>query len=792
MSIYRCEICGKLFNRVGNGVYCQRPHFRSCPICGKPVEFHRLSDPIKCCSHECTKILTSKIKFGISENSFKSEIIPLTDPQSEFHFEIQQFIESFRFPVVIDYVSDKSYRIFIPKLNIVFDCIFSEYVECYDPVYSDFVDKYGDAKIIPLHESDWVTHHNAVESVIRNAIAKFETRVNVKQLRIEIVDTELAERFIYKNSLCSDIIADLHIGLFSEDHQLFYVVSFHRRKSSESVWDIVSICSRYNEMVHNGFDRVLNHFIRKYQPSMLFAKFRSYDFCVDVLRDYGFVQSNSPVNMNDFVNLQLDPLTTDIAKPCALCGKKFIPEKSSTRVCGSVHYRSCAFCNKPFVIKRPSDSQNCCSKECIENLRKSTMVKRFGVEYAMQNPEIRDKRDSTNLQRYGNVVPAKTDAIKEKIRQHFLDKFGVSTPFLLDDFQDKSYATCMERYGVGYTSQISGRTKKIQDTNLQKYGSVSPIGNPEIRSKIVSTMMDKYGVPYYCMSEDYKQHNPNIISKINLQIIDKLNQLGLHAEPEKITIGRHSYDIYIPECNAVIEVNPTVTHNLIANPWKDSGLDKNYHRDKTNLAREHGYTCANIWDWDVVDKVLNLFLPKQRIYARDCEVVTISSSDASKFENLYHLQGSVRSQKICLGLTYAGELVQVMTFGKPRYTDKFELELLRLCSDSKKIIIGGASKLWSVFIDKIHPSSVISYCDLSKFSGTVYEKLGMTLDHISAPNKIWSRNSESITNNLLLYHGYDQLFGTDYGKGTSNEQLMLDDGWLPVCDCGQAVYTFRK
>lgn len=28
-------------------------------------------------------------------------------------------------------------------------------------------------------------------------------------------------------------------------------------------------------------------------------------------------------------------------------------------------------------------------------------------------------------------------------------------------------------------------------------------------------------------------------------------------------------------------------------------------------------------------------------------------------------------------------------------------------------------------------------------------------------------------------------------KGTSNEQLMLDTGWLPVYDCGQAVYSYH-
>lgn len=57
MSIYKCVICGKQFDRVGNGVYCPGPHYRPCPVCGNPVKFHRPSEPYKCCSKECRNVL---------------------------------------------------------------------------------------------------------------------------------------------------------------------------------------------------------------------------------------------------------------------------------------------------------------------------------------------------------------------------------------------------------------------------------------------------------------------------------------------------------------------------------------------------------------------------------------------------------------------------------------------------------------------------------------------------------------------------------------------------------------
>ena len=165
---------------------------------------------------------------------------------------------------------------------------------------------------------------------------------------------------------------------------------------------------------------------------------------------------------------------------------------------------------------------------------------------------------------------------------------------------------------------------------------------------------------------------------------------------------------------------------------------------------------------------------------------------ASMLEIDNHLQGSCKGQQVCLGLYYESIPVQVMTFGKPRYNNNYQWELLRLCTDYRYKVVGGAEKLFRHFIKEYDPESIISYCDLSKFSGEVYDRLGFTLHHTTEPNKIWSKGNDKVTNNLLLLRGYDQLFGADYGKGTSNEQLMIEHGWLPVYDCGQNVYEWRK
>lgn len=132
-----------------------------------------------------------------------------------------------------------------------------------------------------------------------------------------------------------------------------------------------------------------------------------------------------------------------------------------------------------------------------------------------------------------------------------------------------------------------------------------------------------------------------------------------------------------------------------------------------------------------------------------------------------------------------------MTFDKPRYNKKYDYELIRYCSKYK--IIGGAEKLFKYFLNNYQPNSIISYCDRSKFNGETYENLNFSLESIK-PSKHWYNVStkQHITDNLLRQRGFDQLFGTNYGKGTSNNELMLANKFVEIYDAGQARYAWYK
>lgn len=317
---------------------------------------------------------------------------------------------------------------------------------------------------------------------------------------------------------------------------------------------------------------------------------------------------------------------------------------------------------------------------------------------------------------------------------------------------------------------------------------------PKERVKHISeTCLSKYGVSYPCLTDNCKNNNYQAKSKINEKFCDLLekNNISYTTEYSKIS-KQYSYDINLTDKNVVIEINPTITHTCIDTISIFSPKNKNYHLQKTQTATNAGYRCINVWDWDNWEQIINLIKPKQKLYARKLQLKEIDKQIATAFINKYHLQGSCYGNSVNLGLYQGDELVQVMTFGKPRYNKNYQWELLRLCTKSEYYIVGGAERLFKHFIYSYKPNSVISYCDISKFKGDVYSRLGFKEIKITEPQKVWSKQKKYITDNLLRQRGADQLVGTHDGKGTNNGEIMIREGWLPVFDCGQKVFEWRK
>ena len=424
----------------------------------------------------------------------------------------------------------------------------------------------------------------------------------------------------------------------------------------------------------------------------------------------------------------------------------------------------------------------------VEKRIKENNLKKYGYENPAKSDIVKNKRKNTCLEKYGVECSFQDETVKAKCNATMLEKYGVIHPLRNKDLLEKSKRTCFERYGYEHPSQAPEIQERIKQYNKEKFGVEWLLSSKEIHEKAKHTCIEKYGVEYPCMRPEARNFTND--SKPNKEFAELLEQNGISYERE-FAIENRSYDFKTG--NILVEIDPFATHNstwgLYNNPVKSD-----YHINKTKLAFENGYRCVHVWDWDDKNKIIELLKDKKTIYARKCELKEPAKQECDLFLNENHLQGTCKGQMYRIGLYYNDELMQVMTFGKPRYNKKYEYELLRLCTKNGYKVIGGAERCFKHFIDDKNPDTIISYCDNSKFTGDVYKTLNFVLKSFGQPSKHWynGKTKTHITDNLLRQRGYDQLFNADYGKGTSNEELMFENKFVEIYDAGQSVYIYRK
>lgn len=267
--------------------------------------------------------------------------------------------------------------------------------------------------------------------------------------------------------------------------------------------------------------------------------------------------------------------------------------------------------------------------------------------------------------------------------------------------------------------------------------------------------------------------------------------------------GVASISFYLPEFQAGIDFAHTADRSIdmVRDDEGSSTLqvDTRYHQRQSVTLDHAGIRLVRIYDWSDEDKMYDIVqgicMRNRKIPARKTHIISISYADEKAFLAENHLQGYVHSE-ICYGLIDdEGDLVAVMSFCRPRYgnKDNADWELLRFCSSSGITVVGGASKLFRHFIRIYRPAKVMSYCNYDISNGTMYEALGFSYERITNPSYIWVNlkdQSEHYSWNLVNAMGYDKLFGTSYGKGTSNTDLLLQHGFVRVYNAGNKVYTW--
>ncbi|MFA5153901.1 MAG: hypothetical protein WC554_15225 [Clostridia bacterium] len=253
-------------------------------------------------------------------------------------------------------------------------------------------------------------------------------------------------------------------------------------------------------------------------------------------------------------------------------------------------------------------------------------------------------------------------------------------------------------------------------------------------------------------------------------------------------------DIFLPKLNLGIEFNGMYWHS-------EEYKNKTHHLNKWKLCQKNNIKLITVWedDWrdkqEIIKSIIKnqLSLTENKIYARKCVIKNVENKDKLKFLIDNHIQGNCQSS-INLGLYYNNELVSLMTFGKKRMIMKSksqenEYELLRFCNKLNTSVIGGASKLFSYFIEQYKPEIIVSYANLDISNGNLYEILGFLKQQTININYWWVKNGKRYHRSNFMKHKLVKE-GADPNK--TEKEIMLERKYVKLWGTGNLKYIWQK
>lgn len=463
----------------------------------------------------------------------------------------------------------------------------------------------------------------------------------------------------------------------------------------------------------------------------------------------------------------------------------------------------------------------------VRNKIRSTNQQKYGVDAPLQNKDILHKSEQTNLDRYGYINPMQNINIQRKAQATCLERYG-NTCYLQSDIGRMQTASAMEsRYNKHWYSQTAD-WKYMRMTDPAKLSNLVEF-DTDPKSYILShfdvkptlrELSDSIGTGTEAASLRVNRANCTDLVAYVYSYMENEVYNAIHSIHPEIVVERNTHkvitpqelDIFLPEYNIGIECNPTSTHNSSINTFDSSASPTapGYHLMKTEKCEDRGIFLFHIFgsEWtysrDIIISMLRNLLGKcdRKIYARNCEIREVAWSEAEKFLNMNHRQGSANSP-IRLGLYYENKLVSLMTFGKMRASigtsSKEDLsncwELVRFCSELNTVVVGGASKLFKYFIDKYSPEEVRSFSDRAHTRGNLYEKLGFIKVRTSNPGYVWVDLRTDIS-----YHRFCSqkqniakfLHDPDVDLSKTERQIMIEHEFVQMYDCGTILWKWVK
>lgn len=231
-------------------------------------------------------------------------------------------------------------------------------------------------------------------------------------------------------------------------------------------------------------------------------------------------------NKNHYTFLDIEKLKEECAsttnKP-----SKFLITLPAEKVYITHHNKTpvifvCDYCNKEFnsflgYQKEKDACPNCVVLKIKEN-RKPTPKK----EKVIDTRTAKEKREATNMKKYGGKSPFCSKEVREKSKKTVLERYNTNNVLKVKEFQNKRDKTVLEKYGVTNISLHPDIQKKKEDTCLKNFGVKYPSQNKEVYEKQKMIFKEKYGVDNPCKNKKISNKIKETWSNIDKNTKEKI------------------------------------------------------------------------------------------------------------------------------------------------------------------------------------------------------------------------------------------------------------------------------
>jgi AraC-like DNA-binding protein len=442
-------------------------------------------------------------------------------------------------------------------------------------------------------------------------------------------------------------------------------------------------------------------------------------------------------------------------------------------------------------LKRYLNEQGIDTRGDLQKKKEKTFEEKYGKDYKEQ---FLQKRIDTNISRFGCENPFANDDIKNKISETMKIKYGFDHHMKSPDKKEQVKETNLEKYGYANVSQVPEFKEKIKSTNLDKYGYAHATQHPEVKSKILDTMVangnarifdglnskqwaEKTG---YCLSRfnqlvrEYgfeaakNMYRTDSYSSLELRFKSFLEEYSLaHEHQKRLNLNDKCY---IPDFiinNLIVECDGLYWHS-------DECRPDNYHLNKKEVYDNAGYNSLFFREDEIRDKfdivksvVLNQLNKSNRIFARNCSLITIDDKTSDAFFTANHLMGKGRGSTYAL--TFQDQIVSALRLKRSKQND---YEISRFCNSKFNSVVGSFSRLLKFAIKDKNPDTIMTFIDRRYGKGYYLKSLGFNYVH-TYPSFRWTDGFETF--HRLKFpgnNGYDQ-------------------GLFKIYDCGQAKWVLK-